>query len=427
MAVDKDLFLYDLAIVAIMKNEGHYVKEWIDYHLLAGVNHFYIYDNESTDNFKEVLQPYIDAGVVTYIFWPGKAMQQPAYNDAVQKYRFFCRYMAFVDGDEFIAPQKTEKSIVEVVDEILEGKSTAGGLVLNWLTFGSNFQEKADYSRGVLERFTRHKNKIENSIKTIANPRKVEYFFTPHYATYFVGCYQIDEISLHWFPNSDYKISGKILMHHYYAKSHEEYTKKAARGEASYGDDNWYTPDKFNHENNDILDDSILKYRDARYYSGGGIIKKTNYQKCYNALVRNLVPAFSKNVSKEIFTDKMETFLTCRKLAEHMRENILDENAGRFFEEAALNAIHKTLSTSLNFFDIQLLLQEMPNILPLNYPAVKNIRSFCINILSKVKTLIRKSINEPEKIMRWKDFIEYDYLMKMLQTFDNYEHPKLRS
>ena len=60
MAVDKDLFLYDLAVVAIMKNAGPYIKEWLDYHLLAGVEHFFIYDNDSLDNMKEVLQPYIE-------------------------------------------------------------------------------------------------------------------------------------------------------------------------------------------------------------------------------------------------------------------------------------------------------------------------------------------------------------------------------
>ena len=52
--VDKNLFLYDLAVVAIMKNEAPYVKEWLDYHLLAGVDHFFIYDNETPDNLKEV-------------------------------------------------------------------------------------------------------------------------------------------------------------------------------------------------------------------------------------------------------------------------------------------------------------------------------------------------------------------------------------
>ena len=38
-----------LAVCAIAKNEGHYFKEWIEWHRSQGVERFYIYDNESTD------------------------------------------------------------------------------------------------------------------------------------------------------------------------------------------------------------------------------------------------------------------------------------------------------------------------------------------------------------------------------------------
>ena len=40
MTVEKNLFLYNLAVVSIMKNEAPYVKEWLDYHILAGVENF---------------------------------------------------------------------------------------------------------------------------------------------------------------------------------------------------------------------------------------------------------------------------------------------------------------------------------------------------------------------------------------------------
>ena len=103
--VDRNLFLHDLAIVAIMKCEGPYIKEWLDYHLLAGVDHFYIYDNESPDNQAEVVAPYVAAGLVDYIPAPGKTMQYVVYNDAFKRFKFYCRYMAFIDGDEFIYPK----------------------------------------------------------------------------------------------------------------------------------------------------------------------------------------------------------------------------------------------------------------------------------------------------------------------------------
>jgi hypothetical protein len=43
-------FKYYLFIGAIIYNEAEYIAEWIEYHLLVGVQKFYIFDNESTDN-----------------------------------------------------------------------------------------------------------------------------------------------------------------------------------------------------------------------------------------------------------------------------------------------------------------------------------------------------------------------------------------
>ena len=154
MAVDKNLFLCDLSVVAILKNEGSYLKEWLDYHLMAGVDHFYLYDNDSSDNQAEVAAPYVEAGLVDYFSLPGKVMQYIAYNDALKRFKFQSRYISFIDLDEFIFP-KTNQGIVEVFAEILSRDQNAAGLAMHWQCFGSGGQEKADHSRGVLERFTR--------------------------------------------------------------------------------------------------------------------------------------------------------------------------------------------------------------------------------------------------------------------------------
>ena len=39
-----------LSFVAIVKNEAPYIVEWIEFHRLVGVDKFYIYDNESSEN-----------------------------------------------------------------------------------------------------------------------------------------------------------------------------------------------------------------------------------------------------------------------------------------------------------------------------------------------------------------------------------------
>ena len=140
--------------------------------------------------------------------------------------------------------------------------------------------------------------------------------------------------------------------------------------------------------------------------------------------MQNLSPIFSKNTPQEIFNGKIENFLICLKLAEHLREKVFDEDAGKFFEDAALKAIYRSLFSILKLSDLKLLLSEMPNILLLNYPAVEKLRGACITLLTQLKEKIRNSITRQEKMFMWKEFTEYDYLLRMLQTFKNYEHKK---
>lgn len=45
-----------LSICAVIKNEGPYLEEWIEFHRIQGVEHFYLYDNGSADQTKDILE-----------------------------------------------------------------------------------------------------------------------------------------------------------------------------------------------------------------------------------------------------------------------------------------------------------------------------------------------------------------------------------
>jgi hypothetical protein len=62
---------FKLAICAVFYNEGTFLLEWIYYHYLVGVQHFYLYDNDSTDGAEALLKPLVARGLVTYIPLPG--------------------------------------------------------------------------------------------------------------------------------------------------------------------------------------------------------------------------------------------------------------------------------------------------------------------------------------------------------------------
>jgi hypothetical protein len=65
---------YRLMAATMFKDKRRYLREWIEFHRITGVGHFLLYDNGSEDSPLDVLQPYIDEGVVTYSIWPPKSI-----------------------------------------------------------------------------------------------------------------------------------------------------------------------------------------------------------------------------------------------------------------------------------------------------------------------------------------------------------------
>jgi hypothetical protein len=132
---------YNLSVCALFKNEAKYLREWIEYHRVVGVDHFYLYDNGSTDCFRDVLKSYIREGFVTLISWPdcvppgqdGNAAhwalstQTPAYENAA---RYFgvkeTEWLAFLDVDEYLVPVNAA-----TVSRVLLSYQDSPGLQLN--------------------------------------------------------------------------------------------------------------------------------------------------------------------------------------------------------------------------------------------------------------------------------------------------------
>lgn len=269
-------FEYELIFAAIAKNEGLYIKEWIEYHKLVGVEKFIIYDNESTDNMKEVLEPYIKSSEVEYIYMPGRAKQLDAYYDALKKYKSKAKLIGFIDLDEFVVPVAEDKTIAQTVIEILKENNHAAGVAINWCVYGSSgHQNRPDGL--VIENYLRraeHDYINNRCIKTIANPRLMKgYIFDPHAPSYYYGFHSVTEtgriVNGPWnqYPNSSYE---RLRINHYYCKSIEEGKIKFDRGLATHEQEyknawgKYYEFDK-----NDVYDDIILRYADAIKNPGG--------------------------------------------------------------------------------------------------------------------------------------------------------------
>lgn len=124
---------YYLIICSIFKDEAKDMKEWIEYHLLIGVEHFYLYNNFSSDDFLETLKPYIEKGIVTLIEWPIEQGQLSAYQDCYEKYKNDSQWICFLDLDEFICPYKDNN-----IREFLKRYRKYPSIVIYWKMFGTS-------------------------------------------------------------------------------------------------------------------------------------------------------------------------------------------------------------------------------------------------------------------------------------------------
>jgi hypothetical protein len=99
---------FELAIAAIMKDEATYIEEWLCHHVAVGVEHFFLYDNGSSDGIEGLLEGYLNRGLVTFLRFPMRGLQRDAYNHALRFFGGATEWLAYVDIDEFLVPSADE-------------------------------------------------------------------------------------------------------------------------------------------------------------------------------------------------------------------------------------------------------------------------------------------------------------------------------
>lgn len=233
-----------LSILTIAKNEGPYIKEWLEWHIEKGVEKFYFYDNGSTDNTKEILQPYIAKGIVEYIYFPGYRKQIAAYDDFFTRFRYESRWVAVIDMDEFIVPLDRER-----ITDYLRDMEHAPLVEVNWLCYGSSGQEKKMPGK-VMNRFLRHSkpdHPLNKHVKSILDPRRVYGMIGCHEAARISGKgvdSNGDRIKISWRDRPP--VHQRIRINHYAVKSYEEFLEKKGKGRAS--GPSRHIDDKYFHE-----------------------------------------------------------------------------------------------------------------------------------------------------------------------------------
>jgi glycosyltransferase involved in cell wall biosynthesis len=252
-------------LCVITKNEGRDLAEWLLYHLFLGFHKIIVYDNGSTDNTRDLIECCSQYGQIEYIHWPKPFSQISAYSDCLHRHKKECEWMAFFDVDEFLVLPKHK-----YLDAFLASIVHTGAIAINWRMFGSN-NHKTITNQLVLKAFPRRA--IENfsanrHIKSIVNTKFVSKVINPHFFRlkrkywFSLDRYEYRDAEgnlITWIkPGKSIDCGGASIavIHHYFTKSEEHYSKKLQRGNADkpIKRENTF---EFN-DKNEVFDDSIL-------------------------------------------------------------------------------------------------------------------------------------------------------------------------
>jgi hypothetical protein len=221
-----------IAICAIFKNEAPYLLEWIAFHKMIGVDHFYLYDNGSDDGGTELIRNSVFADSLTVIDWPQRPGQFTAYADCISRYAAQCSWMGFIDLDEFIHPLEGNSLRAILQDPRYDAYSE---ILIFWMLFGSSgYQERPEGL--VLENYRQRlpgESEVNGHVKTIARgPALLGAGTTPHiFPTTGLACDPTGAPAVKHAlqPRPVHKV---MTLHHYFTKSRADWEAKLRRGKA---------------------------------------------------------------------------------------------------------------------------------------------------------------------------------------------------
>lgn len=259
---------YNVSICAIFKNEAPYFREWIEFHKIIGIDHFYLYNNLSEDDYIEVLKPYIQDGTVEIIQWPYPQKQMEAYADFISKYASETKWVGFIDIDEFIIPRSDHN-----IYDFLKRFEKYPAVLMYWRLYGSSGLMKRNMKGLITEDFTVAWPKLDEVGKCFFNTayeldpnfkqnatfhhyvwgrRENRYYPPVNIAGYVCSSRQRDKLYKHEIP---------IQINHYFTKSYEEYIIKKSKGDVFFKTNPHDTEYFFRHEMKCTkVDHSAYKY-----------------------------------------------------------------------------------------------------------------------------------------------------------------------
>lgn len=131
----------NISICAVFKEETQWLKEWLEWHLLVGIEHFYLFLHDTGEEQEIVIQKlnYYSDKEITYIpfhNYQSGDFQIVAYDTCLKNYGNQTKWLGFIDLDEFVFPVDPSLTLSEILSKYEE--NSIKGLNASVCTFGDS-------------------------------------------------------------------------------------------------------------------------------------------------------------------------------------------------------------------------------------------------------------------------------------------------
>ena len=275
-AIASDSERFFLVVVGIFKNEADILPEWLEHHLWQGVEHFFLIDNNSTDDWQRAVAPF--AKHVSVRSDPVPYQQERLVTSWLTIIQARARWAMQIDVDEFVyaSPRAGFENIPAYIRHVEQTDCLSTYLLLHWQVFGSSGHTVQPPS--VRINFTRAAATPHSLTKYIARTNALRSFWVHHPLMW-------HSMSKQWLMPDQ---QPPLVLNHYHIQSRERFAAvKMTRGDVkssvyegqkksmSYFDN---TDRECNQVDNLELRDLVLCYR----YRGGLHVNMSNVNVTYS-------------------------------------------------------------------------------------------------------------------------------------------------
>jgi hypothetical protein len=261
----------------IFRDSATYLDEWFAWHVHHGIRRFWLYDNDSVDDWRAVVDSWREfAGIETYS-WPGRERQLEAYRHCLERARGRVEWLAFLDDDEFLQPASPRETLEALLGEYVN----YAGVAVPWMVYGSAGHPWR-MPGWVTERFTYRAPDPDPHVKCIVRPDRIlAPLVSGHQFRPMGGQIIVDEnyrpMTSPW---AEQPSTTVFRINHYLVKSWEEYRQRRLErptvdGHTPHGESSWREWDvrwSMTHDPSPLREIDAIRALSQRAAAGGSAV-----------------------------------------------------------------------------------------------------------------------------------------------------------